>query len=183
MFIKLLFQCNGCQKAKPYKLQSKSCTADKQANKTHRNSSLWVSLYRAWRFFSTPFVCLLAFNAILFISFNAKTIGIWTGSNGASVTELRLASKNSLQQPKLHSAQTTQTWIVILAPRNGTKSYRRSELSRISPSVICGLSHPGEHSFWFGTVSRPICITLPISLSRRWNSGLLHPSSNKWCLA
>lgn len=29
--------------------------------------------------------------------------------------------------------------------KNRTKNYRRKELSRISPSVIYGLSDPGEH--------------------------------------
>lgn len=149
-----------------------------QTRHTEIAPSVFLSTRRGSFFFISFFfyICLFAFNAsCLFLSMQRGSV------SGRDQIERQWQSCGSL--PRIARNDTScilrskdaQTWIAIALPRNGIKTYRRTELSRISPSVICGLSHSGEDPLWFGMVSRPICISLPIFLSRQCNSGLRQP--------
>lgn len=89
------------------------------------------------------------FKHILFIVSNVRRIRICTESNRQLMTELKW---NVAGRQERHTMTRRASYVRIhpasncnYIVKNWTKNYRRKELSRISPSVIYGLSGPREH--------------------------------------
>lgn len=84
---------------------------------------------------------LLNTSCLLFPTSSKRSV---SGSN--KETKRGIAAKNGPQW-RVASGGDVQPGIANCVVENSTKNYRRTELSRISPSVIYGLSDPREHGF------------------------------------